>query len=747
MDRLQLALSLKKSTLESRRICEIPYFVLSFSKFTTSEIKIFNILSIMIVFCDHGRHTLNNKKEMLRFRNLSHFQMKEKLNASQEVTYLFDKYYLQLGDISYIELDFLSSLIAIFRPKRKSLYYQVDIDPLLSYLQQFTQHKDQFVQYVHRVLDQKDFDQLITDTGIISYADFRYEIKKRFTEKYLPSQPPKSTLQYVLNQIFYHSKDADWVASIPQEQLHQLYTICQFRSLYENDHNFEIKEILYGLEVLVQRITGRAMETDVNKMVPEFQNFDSPFIAIMREFNELNDRFLRDDLHFMTSDDLAYKQILVLHRQCENYIDTAFSNSHRFGISIKVNQSLLRIRQQLERIKAILSFLVINDNREKVTKSIAFAQTLIDYNCRKSNIRKLVGQSTQLLAYEITHHTAQTGEHYITSTKKEYWRMFRSACGGGIIVGIMCIIKLFLGKVETSEFGHALLYSMNYAIGFTAIYLFGATLATKQPAMTASALIAAIENGPSGQDQNRHKYWSFAIFFARLFRSQFIAFVGNVMMAFPVSLILIWGIQEVFHYNAAAAKWLKLVNELNPTETPMIVHACIAGVFLFLSGIIAGSISNRDKHNSVYYRIEEQPVLKKVFGKEKTAKVARFYEKKWAGIVSNIWFGVFMGTTASVGMFLGLNLDIRHITFASGNLALAWFGHDRYLSTEMWIWGILGIGIIGFFNFVVSFSLSLILAFRSRNLSFGELIKMAKAVWIYFKINPKSFFLPPEEKK
>lgn len=155
---------------------------------------------------------------------------------------------------------------------------------------------------------------------------------------------------------FYHSKDADWVAAVPAEQLHELYVICQFNSLYESEHNFEIKEILYGLEVLVQRITGRAMETDVSKMVPEFQNFDSPFIAIMREFNELNDRFLGDHMQFMTSDDLAYKQILVLHKQCENYIDTAFSNSHRFGISIKVNQSLLRIRQQLERIKTILSF-------------------------------------------------------------------------------------------------------------------------------------------------------------------------------------------------------------------------------------------------------------------------------------------------------------------------------------------------------------------------------------------------------
>jgi len=684
---------------------------------------------------------------MLRSSNLKPFRMREKLSTNQQVKYLFEKFYIQLSDPSYIELDFLSYLIAIFRPKRKSLYYQVDIRPLLDYLKESNEHRDLFVKYVHRVLDQKDFDQLITDTGIISYADFRYEIKKRFTEKYLPSQPPKSTLQYVLNQIFYHSKDADWVAAIPAKQQHELYAICQFKSLYESEHNFEIKEILYGLEVLVQRITGRAMETDVSKMVPEFQNFDSPFIAIMREFNELNDRFLGDHMQFMTSDDLAYKQILVLHKQCENYIDTAFSNSHRFGISIKVNQSLLRIRQQLERIKTILSFLVINEAQEKMTKTIAFAQTLIDYNCRKSNIRKLVGQSTQLLAYEITHHTAQTGEHYITSSNKEYWRMFRSACGGGIIVGVMCIIKLFLGKVDTSEFGHALLYSMNYAIGFTAIYLFGATLATKQPAMTASALVAAIQNGASGQDQTRHKYWNFAIFFARLFRSQFIAFVGNVIMAFPVSLLLVWGIQEVFHFNPAADKWLKLVNELNPTETPMILHACIAGVFLFLSGIIAGSISNRDKHNSVYYRIEEQPVLKKVFGKEKTAKVARFYEKKWAGIVSNIWFGVFMGTTASVGMFLGLNLDIRHITFASGNLALGWFGHDRYLSTEMWIWGILGIGIIGFFNFLVSFSLSLTLAFRSRNLSFGELIKMAKAVWIYFKISPRSFFFPPEEKK
>lgn len=671
--------------------------------------------------------------------------MKKEQDKEQQLSSLFIRFKTQLEDSAYVSVDFLVLLVDIIRPKHSNLLYQIDIQFLLDYLHAAPEELECFQLYLKRVLASKDFDQLISDTGIISYADFFYELKKRITERYLPFQPPKSTLQYILNQVFYKPRDADWIVTVSEEQVDELFRLCRFKTIYDDETGFGMIEILYGLELLVQRITGRAMETDVNKMVPEFQNFDSPFIAIMREFTELNDRILQSDNKFISSDDLTYKQILVLHKQCESYIETAFDNSHRFGISIKVNQSLLRMRQQLERIREILLFLVIDHPEEKKEKTIALAMTLIGYNSRKSNIRKLVGQSTQLLAYEITHHTAQTGEHYITSSRQEYWKMFRSACGGGLIVGVMCIVKLLLGKVHSSEFGHAFLYSLNYAVGFTLIYLFGATLATKQPAMTASALVNAIEQGIAEQGTNKHRYWIFAELFARLFRSQFIAFVGNVLMAFPMSLFLVWAIQELFQVNIASGKWLHLVNDLNPIKTPLVLHASIAGVFLFLSGIIAGSISNRDKHNSVYYRIQEHPMLKKIFGQAKTNKIASFYEKKWAGIVSNVWFGIFMGSTASIGLFLGLNLDIRHITFASGNLALGLFGHGMELSTDIWVWGILGIGVIGFFNFMVSFSLSLMLAFRSRNLSSKELIKMGKAVWIYFKINPKLFFFPPRK--
>src|SRR5690606_28974520 len=124
------------------------------------------------------------------------------------------------------------------------------------------------------------------------------------------------------------------------------------------------------------------------------------------------------------------------------------------------------------------------------------------------------------------------------------------------------------------------------------------------------------------------------------------------------------------------------------------------------------------------------------------AKLAEIVEKKWPGIASNFWFGVFMGSTHSLGHFLGLNLDIRHITFASGNIALGAYGADFSIPLSVWLWSFIGLVVIGFMNFIVSFMLSLYLAFKSRNLPMSELIPLFKSVWKYFKNNPIKFFFP-----
>jgi len=499
------------------------------------------------------------------------------------------------------------------------------------------------------------------------------------------------------------------------------------------------------MNIITQRISGRAMETAVIKMVPEYDNLESPFAAFEKELHQI-DEIIRNEKgdHFINSTDLYYKQLLILHKQCIDFVEKAFANTSKYGISLRVNQNLLRIRQQLHRLKVLMPLLIVDREESKKSNGIQLALKLIKYNCYKNDVRGLVSESTQLLSYEVTQHTAKTGEKYITESKSEYFKMFKAALGGGLIVGILCVIKVLLGKIETSDFGHAFLYSMNYSFGFIAIYLCGFTLATKQPAMTASALISALEKGMKKEGKASEKHYAFAVLFARVFRSQFIAFVGNVIMAFPISLLGIWLIDLAFEYNIAASKWTKLLTDLSPVHSSAIFHAAIAGVFLFLSGIISGSIANRDKHGQVYYRIQEHPLLKKSFGREKTKKFADLYEKKWAGIISNFWFGVFMGSTMSIGLFFGLDLDVRHITFASGNLALGMYGADFMMSIKYITWGIIGIGVIGLVNFLVSFALSLGLAFRSRNIPFTEIRSIISSIWQHFKFKPVSFFFPSE---
>lgn len=642
--------------------------------------------------------------------------------------------------------DFATTLVNFYRQKSKKNHQNIDISPLLFILNGREDYRLYLSTAIQNLITGKDFDQIISDTGIVNYSDFFYEVKKRFFEKILPYQPAPDTLEFVLNQLFYTPNDPNWINRIDKEQLENLVSLLQLNPIYNNEKdNHSFDELTYALEVITQRVTGHAMEYDISKMVPDSRNFDSPFIGLQREMTGYITERKSSEIPYSSTEDLNYKQLFVLLHQCEKYIDTAFSNANKLGISIKVNQSLFKVRQQLHRIKKMLPYTALDSTENANTKSIDFALLLISINCNKTNVIKLIKESTRSVAYEITQHKANTGEHYITSSKKEYINMLWSACLGGSIVGVMCITKLLLSKIETSEFGHAFYYSMNYAIGFILIYLVGGTLATKQPAMTASALASSLEKNATSQDKIAYKYWTFATFFSQVFRSQFIAFIGNIFIAFPIAFILIWGTNQIFNINIASSKWQHLLTDLDPITSPAILHASIAGIFLFLSGIIAGNIANKDKFNSVYYRIQEHPLLKKMMGKERTTRFANWYKEKWAGIMSNFWFGVFMGSTGSIGLFLGLDLDIRHITFASGNIALGLFGSDYKATTDMLIWASIGMIIIGFFNFIVSFTLSFSLALKARQIEYSEIKDMFRAIWALFKINPKQFFFPPKE--
>jgi len=639
----------------------------------------------------------------------------------------------------------LSQVVNSLRPRIWKRSKKVDLQPLLTLLENNDNYATNFRQYLTQLFENKRFDQLLTDADIINDVSFWYELKQRLISKLIPNLPEDNTVEYVLTQVFYVKHDIEWLNTIPDEQITELLRVLTISPKEITSTKNRNTQLTYAAQLLTSRIAGAAVESEVIKMVPEYENFGNPFLSLQRELQDFLENISKTGKIIIKEEDVDYKHIMVLHTQCLEYIDIAYKNTKRFGISLRVNQYLLRIRQQLHRLYKILTILLVTPGEKKDENQVGLIRFLISINYQRNNVLELFSLSTKRVAFEITQHKAKSGEHYITKDKTEYGKMLRASLGGGAIVGILCITKLLLSKLDISPFGSAFLYSMNYAVGFITIYLLGYTLATKQPAMTASSFIKSLEEGRS-IGKKRTRYDSFAVLFSQLWRSQFIAFVGNVFMAFPVALLGVWVIDLVGGINIAEVKSEKILKDIHPFQSLAILHAAIAGVYLFLSGVIAGSVSNRIKHNRIPFRIKEHPLLKVVLGRKKTTKIASFIASNYAGISSNFWFGIFMGSTGAIGYFLGLNIDIRHITFASGNFALGIYGADWHATLNTLVMLTLGIGLIGLFNFLVSFTLSILVAMRSCDLPIYQLRYLFSSVVVYFLRKPLHFFLPLPEK-
>jgi len=614
---------------------------------------------------------------------------------------------------------------------------RTNFEVFLAYLKNNEEIKNNFQDYLFILFSNKSFTKALTDANILSENAFFPELKKRISYKFLPPVEDENTISYIISKVLFNPKsDSNYIKNINPEDGSEFFKLMEIEKISTLPK--VKKELLISANILALRSVGNALEAGIAKMVPEYKNFDNPFVALQSELDSLIGRFKEDENLQINSKDVDYKQIKIYLQQCLDFVDKAFKNACKFGISSKINQSLLKIRQQLRRIQDIIPILVVDNEEDILINSKNLVSNTLKYNSHRNNVRELIDDSTRLISHLITSHTAETGTHYIATSSKEYLKMFWKASGGGIIVGFLCIFKMMMSYSHGSEFSHAVLYSLNYAFGFIIIYLLGFTLATKQPAMTA-ATMAKVLSDESSSEKN---YKEFANLVAKLSRTQFIAFVGNVLWSFPVALAIIYGMDWFLEKNFAVAKADKLLKDLNPIESKAILHACIAGFFLFISGIISGNISNSSIFNQVPERISQSPFLNQVIGAKNSKKLSDFYTKHWAGIISNFWFGIFLGVIAPLGVFLGLDLDIRHITFSAGNFALALYGKGFDIDTYTFVISLVTIFLIGAFNFIVSFGLSMLLAFRSRKVNFGELTIIYKSILKYFIKNPLRFFIP-----
>ncbi len=613
---------------------------------------------------------------------------------------------------------------------------KVNFSDVVEYLKTSPKITENFSTYLHNIFRKKSINLSLTEAGILSESAFFPEFKKRLLNKILPAVENDTTIWQLIEKVSTSPKqELAYIEQINEEQLDDFLKLLRLNNFIQN--TLVREQILLSINILTWRVLGSVMDTGILNMVPEYRNFKSPFVVLKNEIDHISTDFIPDGDYWLNATSESYKQLKIYLSQCFDFIDNAFKNSTKYGISAKINHELLKINQQLQRIKELSWLLVIDPPEDLSAKSRLLILDILRYKSYRNNLKELVDDNTRLMSHLITNHTAETGIQYITPTYKGYVRMFWKSMAAGSIVGILCVLTLLLSEIKSSEFLQAIYSSLCFGLGFVLIYLMRYMLATTQPAMTAATMAKVLSE--STEEKN---YTAFAHLVARMMRSQFISFLGNILMAFPVALICIYGLDVLFNLNFANLKADAYLKNLNPFKSKLIWHATLTGLFIFLSGIIAGSSGNSLVYNKIPDRIKENTKFIRIFGTRTAENFAIYIGKNWAGIVSNFWFGVLIGVVTPIGKFLGLDLGFRHLTISAGNFALGLYGKDFQVSSLVIFTAILSIFLIGFLNFWVSFGLSILLAFRSRRVPFEETKKIAKETFNYFIKNPFRFFFP-----
>jgi site-specific recombinase len=125
-------------------------------------------------------------------------------------------------------------------------------------------------------------------------------------------------------------------------------------------------------------------------------------------------------------------------------------------------------------------------------------------------------------------------------------------------------------------------------------------------------------------------------------------------------------------------------------------------------------------------------------------RLAGFWERNVSGWGTNISLGFMLGMTPAIGHFLGVPLDVRHVTLSTGMLALASAGLGMHMFQQgLFLLSVSGIVTMFVLNLSVSFLLSLVSASRAYGFGAGELRTYLRTLASRFFKNPKEFILPP----
>jgi site-specific recombinase len=623
--------------------------------------------------------------------------------------------------MNFASYNFASLILFVSQARRipsgNEAQFNVALRNMIDIRSRDEEFKKQLTEFTFLVLGEAFFVNAFTDYGIQSSREFFAEAYSRVNHKILPPNLPDNELSHFIVYLFPKKNDMEWLELVDMANWTNLLALINGGQVESHAGKIS-KQVYNAIIILCHRLTAIGIDPYLVRKMPEIDDNNSPFFHLNRQVGLFVKKHLDDKSLQLDHDELM--DVVNTIDRCEQIFRDIQNQKDTLGTSLHLTFLLKRAQQHIDRIRLLLKLFITKQYTNKITVISRLVKELVKAEHTKNSVRRFFKENTSLLVSRIVSHTSQKGEGYIGFSKKDNLKLFKSAMGGGLVVVFLVYIKYLIHRLHLSLFFEGFLFGLNYGIGFVLMHLLHYTLATKQPAMTASYIAENIGNA-----NVEVKPWQI---FKQIIRSQFVSLFGNLVIVLPLCFLSEWVMKHYFHFSVFTPLQANVQMYLNhPFYSGSLVFAAIAGVFLALSGVIIGYIDNKVVYSEVAQRIIKHPNFDPNYRLGKRRKLAAFVEKNAGAILGNLFLGFALGMAGNIGEFIGVPFDIRHVTISSGNFAIAMgsgFVTGRYFILTVFA----GVFMIGIINIASSFLISFVLACRSRSLSLKQSLKILVGV-------------------
>ena len=578
---------------------------------------------------------------------------------------------------------------------------------------------------------------LYAETGVLEPTSFSRTLRSRLGSRLLPHVADASLLRDLFASTFQGDADIAAVQAVPVESWATLFQLVTSSTAFVAGASQSARECDAAIAMLAARAAGLAVDPDRVRYDHAVRGSEAANEADVLELTAAARRWIH--AHAQDPQE-SPKELLKRLATAQDAVETLREAAPVHGTDLALTHSLHAAHQTLERLRDLVLIRAALDGEERSGRSAALFVELVGAQRTEQSLRHVFSQVADDVALRITEHASETGQHYVTDDRPQWWHMLRVAGGAGAVVGAMALLKVFIAQAHLAPLWETLAICLNYGLGFVLIHLLHFTVATKQPAMTAALLAARLdqeEATPAGAAR-------LADLIVRTVRTQVVAIVGNVALAVPTALLIVFAFRALTGQSPVPEpKAQHMLAELHPWASWALLHAAIAGVCLFLSGVISGYYDNLCVFGRVGERLAAHPVLLRVLGHARSARFARYIGHNLGALLGNLSFGFMLGGVGFIGFLTGLPIDIRHVAFASANTAYALGtlqGHEPESAAAL---AIVGVVLVGAVNVAVSYGLAFVTAFRARHARYERAGLVLRLVLKRLIHRPQDFVWPP----